>query len=142
MSAHAGGPGGMVKKSRPRESRRGCNPKNTYYCGVLQTPRPPKQRKVSRVKMAEKLVLFEVEVPMELTLEDDNEPSPRPEPASPDTPRLADLYYRACEVSRLLDAELKGCARVHGKGRRHDILVRSVMMARKLTKALAPAASL
>jgi hypothetical protein len=40
------------------------------------------------------------------------------EPASADTPRYAEWFFRACELQRLLDQEVKTTQRKHGRGRR------------------------
>jgi hypothetical protein len=60
------------------------------------------------------------------------------EPVSADTPRYAEWFFRACELQRLLDQEVKTTERKHGRGRRR----RASLRARQLCAALAPLADI
>jgi hypothetical protein len=77
---------------------------------------------------------------MDPDLSPDNEPSPRPEPVSPDTPKDASYFFMAVELERQLDAELRATGRRHGRGRRASILERGLTASRRLVKALGPLA--
>lgn len=73
--------------------------------------------------------------PMKTTIE--------PEPFHPaDTPRLAQLYFEAIELCRHLAGELAITERVYGRGRRRDVLNRSMVVARRLVRVLAPLAGI
>src|SRR5262249_27282212 len=55
---------------------------------------------------------------------------------------LWEWFFRACELHRLLDQEVKTTERKHGRGRRRLLLDRASLRARQLCAALAPLADI
>ena len=66
----------------------------------------------------------------------------KPEPVSADTPRYGEWFFKACELKRLLDQEVKTTERKYGRGRRRLLLDRASLRARQLCAALAPLADI
>jgi hypothetical protein len=64
------------------------------------------------------------------------------EPVSADTPRYGEWFFRACELQRLLDQEVRTTERKYGRGRRRLLLDRASLRARQLCAALAPLADI
>jgi hypothetical protein len=72
-------------------------------------------------------------------------PSPKPEPFTAKTPKDADAYFGAQELTRRLQAEFDAEAAIkrgRGHSRRAAMLARSLHYAKRLTRALAPLAGI
>jgi hypothetical protein len=65
--------------------------------------------------------------------------SVKPEPASLDQPGFGALYFAAAELTRKIEHELKLAG---PRGPRRDLLVRSTLAARRLSRALRPLAGI
>jgi hypothetical protein len=66
-------------------------------------------------------------------------PTIKAEPPSPDLPRFGALYFAAEELVRKVERELELAG---PRGRRRDLLVRSTLAARRLSRALKPLAGI